>query len=337
MNILSQAKDLCLEHDVKLLYLSVFGSHLYGTDGPDSDKDYKGIFLPSKKRCFLGQNIKSITRNTSDSNRKNSKEDIDLQLWSLQYFLEMVSKGETNSLDLLYSASYKDIVLFEDVRMLKIFNNYKKLFDIKNCNAYVGYAIGQAKKYGIKGSRLGVLKNIYNWCEDYFEDEDDLFETQRLSSVMYDIEEEFSDPSYCFVKNFNGIPGLVICGKVHLATITINEFKDRIYTDYEKYGDRARAAEKSEGIDWKAISHAVRSLIQMESLIQTGAIRYPLEEAEMIKSVKTGQMDFPSVEEYISEKIYEIDEQLKNLTKPINIRDNELIETIILNFYGGII
>lgn len=25
----------------------VFGSFLYGTDTPESDKDYKGVFLPS--------------------------------------------------------------------------------------------------------------------------------------------------------------------------------------------------------------------------------------------------------------------------------------------------
>ena len=34
---------------------SVFGSHLYGTDTPESDRDYKGIFIPSMEDCVLNQ------------------------------------------------------------------------------------------------------------------------------------------------------------------------------------------------------------------------------------------------------------------------------------------
>jgi len=37
-----------------------FGSHLYGTATVDSDLDYKGVFLPSKKEVLLGKIHKSI-------------------------------------------------------------------------------------------------------------------------------------------------------------------------------------------------------------------------------------------------------------------------------------
>lgn len=34
-----------------------FGSHLYGTNTEDSDVDYKGVFLPSKKEILLDGTI----------------------------------------------------------------------------------------------------------------------------------------------------------------------------------------------------------------------------------------------------------------------------------------
>jgi len=39
----------------------IFGSHLYGTNTPDSDTDYKGIFLPSREQVFLGKIPKSYS------------------------------------------------------------------------------------------------------------------------------------------------------------------------------------------------------------------------------------------------------------------------------------
>jgi predicted nucleotidyltransferase len=45
--VLNKALDL-IGKDGYLLYLTKFGSHLYGTNGPNSDADYKGFYLPSK-------------------------------------------------------------------------------------------------------------------------------------------------------------------------------------------------------------------------------------------------------------------------------------------------
>jgi len=325
------AQDLCVEHDCKLLYLSKFGSHLYGTSTPESDTDYKGIFLPSKKRCLLHDNIKHITRTTGESDGKNSKDDIDIQMWSIQYFLQMVSKGETNALDLLFSNTHQEMVEFCDSKIIKMFLCRKKLFNIKDCNAFVGYALGQAKKYGIKGSRLGVIKQIYNYLMSDLGYKD--VENKKLSYILNDITDRYGDQSYCFEKEINEVPALVVCGKVHLANITIKEFQGRICSDYNRYGDRARAAERSEGIDWKALSHAYRALLQMEELIKFGIISYPLKGHLNIIDIKKGQFPFSAVEKIISEKIDSIKVSLENLKDPINKKDSKLIKSLILGFY----
>jgi predicted nucleotidyltransferase len=38
-----------------LICETVFGSHLYGTSTEQSDRDYKGIFLPSAQDILLGR------------------------------------------------------------------------------------------------------------------------------------------------------------------------------------------------------------------------------------------------------------------------------------------
>jgi len=45
---LKTVKKLCNDNNVKPLYISYFGSKLYGTNNEKSDTDFKGIFLPSK-------------------------------------------------------------------------------------------------------------------------------------------------------------------------------------------------------------------------------------------------------------------------------------------------
>jgi len=341
--MLNEVQNICDEHGVRLIYFVKFGSHLYGTNTPNSDTDYKGIFLPSKDQLLLQNVSKSITFSTGDNN-KNTKDDIDVQLWSLHYFLKLVSKGETNALDLLFSFTYPEIIKYSDSQMSQIHNQYNKLFNIKHCKSFIGYAIGQAKKYGIKGSRLGVLKKVNDIIPEIVKGLSSNLQMDikqiKLSYVIDEIINKCFDSSYCFTKliSKNGhdpVKSLVLCGKVHQGNIKLLEFIKRINTDYLKYGKRAEEAEKNNGIDWKALSHAVRSLFQMKQLINSGYIQYPLYNANEILDIKLGKLTFKKVEKLIYDGIIEIDNKLndENL-KIFNKKDNNVIKEIILGYYN---
>jgi len=327
--MIKDIKKMCKDNNVELLYLCKFGSHLYGTNNSESDTDYKGIFLPSKDQCYLGEQSKNITYTSGDNNSKNSKDDIDVSLWSLQYFLKLVSKGETNAIDLLYSNTFPEMIIYKDEKMKKIFHYHQKLFNIRDCNSYIGYALGQAKKYGIKGSRLGILKNINQYIHDNIKEED---KNKKLSVIIPDIISKYGDGSLCFSKIINNIESIIICGKVHMGTIYINEFCDRVNRDYDKYGERAKMAEENKGIDWKAISHAMRSLFQMDSLIEYGEIVYPLMQCDFLKEIKNGDHDFKIIEQIIVETINDIELKLSN-NFLYHIVDRKLIRDLILEFY----
>lgn len=343
MDIIRKAEELAEAHGGKLLYLCKFGSHLYGTNTPTSDTDYKGIFLPSLDSLLMGQMPKSISWKTGTDQGKNGHDDIDLELWSLQYWLDkLVRQGDTNGLDLMFSPSHAACIMYcHGLMSLNIFQNPLKFFRPSDCKAYIGYAIGQARKYGIKGSRLGAVKRVKEWLDDNrysirkggtqsgrWRDED------RLDFWLGEIIKQRGHEPYCSQKEINDEPSLVLCGKVHMGGIRMEELYARVNREYERYGERARAAEKGEGIDWKALSHALRAIFQMKELLYSGNIQFPLLFAPGLTAVKQGRLSWKEVQEEILFGLEDIDRIQTTTREFSDTYDKNAAKATIRLFYN---
>lgn len=329
MNILYKCDEMLGEH--KLLYLIKSGSQLYGTNTPKSDTDYLGLFLPTIESCLLRRAPDHFVTSSSGK-ASNTQDDTDITLWSVQYWLNMVKRGDTQALDLLFSYTNKNAIIFNHEynnhsdRMTDWFeDNHHSLFDPRKANSFVGYAIGQASKYGIKGSRLGIIKKIYEWLDNNILDFD-----KTLNEYIPYILKNFGDEKYCFETTANNCAAIHIVGKTHLGNILMSEFIERIKTQYVGYG--ARSHESIEGSDWKALSHAFRAVTEYYDLLKTGEIKFPLYNAELIKEIKSGKYLFESVQEFISRCLDKIDVAL---TEPIveGYYDDRLASNFILNLY----
>lgn len=90
------------EH-LDILVKMKFGSHLYGTATSESDVDYKGVFLPSKEDILLGNIPKNYSFSTKVNGSKNNPDDIDVELYSLHYFIKLACEGQTVALDMLHA------------------------------------------------------------------------------------------------------------------------------------------------------------------------------------------------------------------------------------------
>jgi len=142
----------------------VFGSHLYGTDTSKSDKDFKGIFMPTIEDIFLGRIPKSITSNTkASSGSKNTAEDIDMEMYSLHYFIKLACEGQTVAMDMLHAPS--NMILESNYIWDRIVKDRNKFYS-KNLKAFVGYARRQAARYSIRGSRLNDAKIVLDFLEE---------------------------------------------------------------------------------------------------------------------------------------------------------------------------
>ena len=88
---------------MRIIVKMKFGAHLYGTATSDSDLDYKGIFLPTKEQLLLGCVPKSHNYSTGKDYSRNTKNDVDTELYSLHYFIKLACAGQTVAMDMLHA------------------------------------------------------------------------------------------------------------------------------------------------------------------------------------------------------------------------------------------
>ena len=303
---------MLVSNRINILSKIKFGSHLYGTSTPLSDTDYKGIYLPSKRDVILQTIKKSISFNSNNKNIKNSHTDTDEEYYSLQYFIKLALEGQTVAIDLLHSN--ESIITSNIWEYLKA--NRSKFYS-KNLYSFVGYAKGQADKYGIKGSRMGSLEKVINIFQEYDPNKKlSTIKNKILSGEFVEITEEF----------------LTVNNRKFDWSAKIGYVLDILKKIYLNYGSRARDAKNNEGIDWKAISHAFRATYQVEEIVDTGNLKFPLKNSEYLKKIKSTELNFLEVSKKLEDLIKTVSDKLENSSLP-ETPDTEFWNNFIVNIY----
>jgi hypothetical protein len=192
------------------------GSHLYGTNTPTSDEDFKEIHIPAGREILL-QRAKDA--------------------------YEFGPEKEIGAKPL-----YFDIVKEKDI------------FLSRQVEGYVGYCRRQANKYGIRGSRVKALRDTLETVKRLIEEHGHLckvgdFHEEWLKlaeSEHIDIIEQITKGTGKILKLYEA------CNRKIPYTVTLKEMLGPYQKAFDEYGHRSLAAESNEGVDWKAVSHAVR-------------------------------------------------------------------------------
>jgi hypothetical protein len=100
-----------------------------------------------------------------------------------------------------------------------------------------------------------------------------------------------------------------------------------------EYGVRAQAAEQNEGVDWKAMSHALRAAQQVKELFTHGTMTMPRPEAGLLLLVKQGKIDFKSVQEELENTMSEV-EVLALRSELPEKADHKFVKHFLLQAYG---
>lgn len=301
-----------------IVILTRFGSHLYGTNTENSDSDYKGIFIPKIDNILLGDVPKSINFNTNNSNKKNSNEDIDCELYSINYWMKLAAEGETFAIDMLHTNTENTIFKSEIWDLIK---ENRKLFYSKNMKAFVGYAKSQAAKYGLKGSRLASSKKLKIFLEA-LDPQEKLMHYWELIPIDENITKNTVDK--------NNLRLLIFCGKQLQETARIGYAINCVDNFIQKFGERAKLAEENSAVDWKAMSHALRASFQLEEIFSTKNLNFPLRSADFLKEVKSGKIDFKTVISILEKKIEQLGEMSKTLVDFPDVVDNQKIQELLL-------
>lgn len=302
-----------------------FGSTLYGTSTPESDMDFKGIYLPSAKEICLGNYKKTVnTQRSKKLGERNTKDDVDTELFSLDRYLELLCEGQTVALDMLF-APY---TLYTELNprwawVISYIYNNRQEFLSSNVNAFIGYARQQASKYGVKGSRMDALKSVLDLLGGYFEQDKLILHNHSIGALVEasrDLVSLENTPliEIIDIKAPNGKiePHLHVAGRKIPFHATVKYAKQIFGKIYANYGQRATQAQLAGGKDYKALSHAVRVNSEARELLETGRITFPRPDADLLLKIKTIQMPFEQISEIIEQGLIDLlDAQSKSVLK----------------------
>ncbi len=318
----------------------LFGSRVYGTALPSSDTDFKGIFLPIGRDIVLGRapSTQNIHTNDPNSGTKNTADDIDIELFSIYRYLELLSQGQTVSLDILFAPEHN---IIQKTTIWDYITSHKQFFLNKKCKAAIGYAQAQASKYSLRGYRMLALEHVLGELESEFKDHP--HRPLENSAALRDITAGLKtlDPQIAqyitFTKEIaphipaGHIEYLYVCGKKAGFTASVKFAYEMFQNTLGGYGDRAKAA-KEGGADWKAMYHAVRITEQTVELLDTGHITFPRPEAPYLLQVRRGERSVAEVSTRIEEGIYRITEAQARSTLPERT-DWKAVEELMYKMY----
>lgn len=302
----------------KVVYM-VHGSHLYGTNTAASDTDYKGIFVPERKDLLLGKAPEHFRSSTGDPHAKNTADDVDEVLFSVNKFLKMASEGETIAIDMLHCPHP-----LEGSLAWSLIRKHRSLFYTRNMKAFLGYARKQAGKYGVKGSRLGDLEEVIAAVSSFR-----IEPWQRLGEYI----DFLPKMQFCFPVEHEGNFYYEVLGRKYQNTIPMESFRDQLQKLYDSYGDRAKAAKENKGVDWKAMSHALRAVFQLEEIYTTGDLNYPLKSRGTLLSIKQGEVEFTKVQHMLESGIDKVETLAANSNFPTKVNANK-VDNLALEIYS---
>lgn len=292
---------------MNLICKMVFGSYLYGLNTPNSDKDYKGIYLPERDNLLLGNYARHYSESTGNDKSKNTADDVDVEIFSLPYFIELACKGETVAVDMLHADVNLLDTEFRPTLVGLIWRELKAnrhMFYTRDMKSYIGYARKQANKYGVKGSRMGDVEKVINWLKFSKNDE------QRFTTTIRQVYTQLPTSEFVRLVSQDTKQGELkfyeICGRKYQDTLTLEQLLVHAQGIYDEYGDRAKMVKLDLGVDWKAVSHALRASYQMLGILKDGDFEYPLPQTEFLLAVKKGELNFvnevqPELERLIPE------------------------------------
>lgn len=297
----------------QFLVKMMFGSHVYGTSLPTSDRDFKGVFLPDAQALIMQRAAKHLKNSTKKNDSvRNTAEDIDDEMFSYQTYMELIRQGQTVALDMLFTP---ERFYCSDVEVSplwrEIVDNRSQLIH-KGTNAFVGYTKAQASKYGNKGDRLAALNLFMNAMKDW-DGHKELGEyADEIATLLQTVNPKEAEviliPTPNGLKETRDVPHLSLANKKVGYTCSVEYARQVWQLALDKYGHRAKLAEANEGIDWKATMHAVRIAAEAKELLLTGHITFPRPEANLLLAIRQGQLPYKQVEELIDQGLLDIKE-----------------------------
>lgn len=309
------------------------GSHLYGTATAASDMDLKAVYLPAARDILLQRARPTVTdERDRDQGERNRPGDVDRESHSLQRFLDLVLAGQPIALEMLFAPDSAMTVppapLWREVQALA-----PRLVS-RRATVFLRYGRVQAERYGAKGARAAAARQALSVLEAA---EAAHGTTARLDLIEPELTALAADTPHAALVDVDVGGGRIVrhldlCGRkapLHASIKWAREMAARLLAEY---GDRTRFAEHAGGVDWKALSHAVRVGQEAVELLRTGRLRFPLAGAGHLLDIKLGHLPYEAVAAEVEQLLGAVEAAAATSTLP-DEPDTAIVEALVLRAY----
>jgi len=269
----------------KIIVESMVGSKLYGTNHPQSDDDFYGVFIHSAQDLFgiekRADHWKCNVKLSEGS--RNTLGDIDRNFCSLPSFLFKAASGDSLNTEILFTPKKLCKVWTPEWEKVLTYRKYMVSQHIKA--PFLDFSKAQAHKANSKVENLTLLKEF-----------NDFFSQQESKYRIRDVMPENLKTKVDDIHLPDGSHGFVLSGKTFLYSLKLSNFKKTLHQMVGLYGDRVHKVVAAGGYDWKALAHAYRLVFEAEHLLQYGELIFPLpsDQIEFLKTILRGEYK-PSV------------------------------------------
>lgn len=264
----------------------IIGSHLYGLDNENSDRDYAGVFLPSADD-ILGLEVyppELIENEKYSEGPRNTAGDVDCKYFSLRQFMILAAQGQSAQLEMLF-AKPRHHQLKPAPEWEELVANRHIFLSKSTFTPFVRFALSQATKATMKGENLRFVRELGKWISS--------LENGVTHRQIREFIEERDGKSYLgpvqveISQNESGATLLTLAHRQYDVGASLKRLSESLKILESKYGSRSKAAAES-GIDHKSLSHAYRMIFEAEEMLTTGILSLPLRDndRDFVRSIK---------------------------------------------------
>lgn len=297
------------------IYGTLHGSHLYGLATPQSDTDVKGIMLPHAEDILTcrAQPRQDIHRQKQHGER-NHADDVDVSFASAPTFVGSLLAGDISAYEVLFAPSQMhtaDTTALgrEFVGQLKAGIDRMVSQDIE---PMLAYAKRQVIGFQRKSQALGEIARLLAVLDAHID-------CASLLDIGFDALSAAIGASNEFVRirgnaaaeNRDDFYILLYTAKFP-ARVARHHVATSLRQRAALFGPRTHQASAHGGVDFKALSHALRVLEEGHELVTTRHLTLPRPNAPALLAIKLGQCSAPQV-------LRDIDAAAERLTQAVQV------------------
>lgn len=294
---------------VNIIFETITGSKLYGTDISGSDTDTKGVCILDKKEYngFLNR-----FEQYNDPNK-------DTEIYDIRKAFRLMANANPNMYDLLFAP--KKFWLKQSKSWNNIYRNRYEFLSKKARHTYAGYAFSQ----------LNRIKRHRSWL---------------LNPVLVKPKRDFKCPvSKDLIKTVLSIPNNILADNIKddVKKEIDYQYMKNDYNNYQgwlKNRNKDRAAtELKVGYDSKHAAHLVRLLVTCKEILTEGTVIVDRRgiDADMLKSIRNCEWSYEKLIGVAEDMDIELGELYKTSTlknKPNMNLLNDLCVEVTEEFHG---